>query len=437
MKYFCRAIIILIVGWVAGAFLSPPVQAQTFLCGDVNNDAIGPNIADLTFLVSYLFSDGNPPPVPEAADVDGQIGITVSDVTYFVSFLFRGGDDLICAFAHEDNSGGCTWPPWKAASTVMEWNHDDIRGNCIGYEPNGNDSEYMFVELVGNDLHIYHLNAYYQCCLEYAVTYTVDSFNITAVETDTGEPCDCYCYFNLESILYDLPITQPAQYFITLIGIDGDTVGVDTVTLSTNDYVNIEVVGNDLHINHVNAYYQCCLMYVIEYDINGNSITAQEADTGEQCDCYCYFNLQSILYNLPNNWYEVTVIGITGDTLAVDTVVVDFSYPLLGYDQSGCLEKSASSDSAEVEYHYARGTLTMRHGNAFFNCGAILTVHFEQAGDTLRFYEINVSSDYAYCMCYFEVLATVANIAPGNYIAEIYGEEPMILVDRRELTLGK
>jgi plastocyanin len=50
------------------------------------------NISDLTFLVAYLFSEGDLPPCTEEADVDGSgtpLGIT--DLTYLVAYLFGGG----------------------------------------------------------------------------------------------------------------------------------------------------------------------------------------------------------------------------------------------------------------------------------------------------------------------------------------------------------
>jgi hypothetical protein len=32
------------------------------VCGDANNDGTGPDLSDLTYLVSYLFMGGPPPP---------------------------------------------------------------------------------------------------------------------------------------------------------------------------------------------------------------------------------------------------------------------------------------------------------------------------------------------------------------------------------------
>ncbi|MBU8933606.1 MAG: hypothetical protein KOO62_06330 [candidate division Zixibacteria bacterium] len=49
------------------------------------------NIADLTYLVSYLFTGGSEPPCMEEADINGDGEINIADLTYLVSYLFTGG----------------------------------------------------------------------------------------------------------------------------------------------------------------------------------------------------------------------------------------------------------------------------------------------------------------------------------------------------------
>jgi hypothetical protein len=63
-----------------------------WVCGNINNDPSGlTNIADLTYLVAYLFGGGPPPPVFEAADMQCNGKVNISDLTYFVGYLFGGG----------------------------------------------------------------------------------------------------------------------------------------------------------------------------------------------------------------------------------------------------------------------------------------------------------------------------------------------------------
>ena len=67
---------------------------QQFGCcvkrGDVNHDC-SVNVADLTYLVDYLFFAGPPPPCEEECDVNGDGAINVADLTYLVDYLFFAG----------------------------------------------------------------------------------------------------------------------------------------------------------------------------------------------------------------------------------------------------------------------------------------------------------------------------------------------------------
>jgi hypothetical protein len=72
-------------------------DACDFICGDVDGSGGSANVADLTYLVDYLYFDGPPPPTMGAADVDGSGGDpNIADLTYLVDYLFFGGPDPIC-----------------------------------------------------------------------------------------------------------------------------------------------------------------------------------------------------------------------------------------------------------------------------------------------------------------------------------------------------
>ena len=58
--------------------------------GDVDHNG-SVNIADLSYLVTYLFLSGPAPPCPEEGDVDANGAINVVDLTYLVDYLFFSG----------------------------------------------------------------------------------------------------------------------------------------------------------------------------------------------------------------------------------------------------------------------------------------------------------------------------------------------------------
>jgi len=68
-----------------------------YLCGDADNDGIGPNIADLVYLVLYMFQDGPPPEIFLSVDVDGNgTGPDIADLVYLAMYMFQEGDPLNC-----------------------------------------------------------------------------------------------------------------------------------------------------------------------------------------------------------------------------------------------------------------------------------------------------------------------------------------------------
>jgi len=72
------------------------VVSVTAICGDVDDSGGDPDIADLIYLVDYMFNGGPEPPVPAAADVDGTPGLEIGDLVYLVDFMFTDGPALVC-----------------------------------------------------------------------------------------------------------------------------------------------------------------------------------------------------------------------------------------------------------------------------------------------------------------------------------------------------
>lgn len=70
------------------------LTVESFVCGNIDGDPAGEvNVADLTYLVSFLFLGGPAPQPMASGNVDCLGGDTpnIADLTYLVNFLFRGG----------------------------------------------------------------------------------------------------------------------------------------------------------------------------------------------------------------------------------------------------------------------------------------------------------------------------------------------------------
>lgn len=84
------------IGWNIDNVQVINYACVTWTCGDIDGSGGNANVADLTYLVDYIFFEGSAPPVMEAANVDGEGGINVADLTYLVDYLFFEGPELIC-----------------------------------------------------------------------------------------------------------------------------------------------------------------------------------------------------------------------------------------------------------------------------------------------------------------------------------------------------
>jgi hypothetical protein len=68
-------------------------SGYSYVYGDANGDGIV-TVADLVFLLNYLFKKGAAPDPPSAGDPNADCVITVGDVVYLTNYLFRLGDPL-------------------------------------------------------------------------------------------------------------------------------------------------------------------------------------------------------------------------------------------------------------------------------------------------------------------------------------------------------
>ena len=74
------------------------IQQGFGCCVDIRGNADNtaeqePNVADIVYMVDFLFRGGPPPDCPMEADVDNEDGpgMNVADIVFLVDYLFRGG----------------------------------------------------------------------------------------------------------------------------------------------------------------------------------------------------------------------------------------------------------------------------------------------------------------------------------------------------------
>lgn len=424
---------------ITALILSTPITLSAG-CGDIDNNGSNCDISDILYLVEYMFNLGSPPLNISDADGDGNGQLDISDLLCFVDYTFNNTLKPSCFPIHSDSSGSCLSGSTRSSSPLKL-----PLSICLD-ESETDSVESMEVYLNVHTLTVQHINAYYNCCCMYATEiifdYENDNLNLTIIESDTTtSPCRCDCYFNFETVVNDIPTESLSQIQVTLIDQYGDTVEVKNLLISEQEYMTAEAFNGNIHIKHYNAFYNCCIGYHVEYTLEENVITAREFDSLNACDCLCYYNLESVLYNLVPGEYKVVLIGgyFETDTIGVDTVIINDDSPsLIGSTKSNCIDDQFI-ETTSIGYEYSDNILTLNHMKAYYNCGFQLNMLFGKYNDTLRFYEYNKSNDYLLCMCYFDITASVSNIKPGSYIVELYrknypGKEAY-LDDRRTIEL--
>ncbi|MCX6828711.1 MAG: PKD domain-containing protein [candidate division Zixibacteria bacterium] len=72
-----------------------PGKVKIFVCGDANGSGIT-NIADVTFIINFLYKGGPPPVPPASGDLNKSGNINIQDVTYLINYLYKSGPAPNC-----------------------------------------------------------------------------------------------------------------------------------------------------------------------------------------------------------------------------------------------------------------------------------------------------------------------------------------------------
>lgn len=87
-------------GKLGAGLINPEAALQSVtsnLCGDLNQDFVGPDLSDLIFLVDYLLLGGLPPRNLAVTHLDPGPGLPdIADLSWLVDYLFFGGPAPLC-----------------------------------------------------------------------------------------------------------------------------------------------------------------------------------------------------------------------------------------------------------------------------------------------------------------------------------------------------
>jgi hypothetical protein len=68
---------------------------KPFKCGDVNGTG-DVSLADIVYLISYLFKFGPEPDPQYCGDTNGDGNVSLSDIVYLIAYLFKFGPEPVC-----------------------------------------------------------------------------------------------------------------------------------------------------------------------------------------------------------------------------------------------------------------------------------------------------------------------------------------------------
>ena len=73
--------------WLGSATMTVQVA---YTAGDANGDT-GLDIDDVVFIISYIFSGGDPPIPLDSADADCSGNVDIDDAVFLINYIFGGG----------------------------------------------------------------------------------------------------------------------------------------------------------------------------------------------------------------------------------------------------------------------------------------------------------------------------------------------------------
>ncbi|HUV29523.1 MAG TPA: hypothetical protein VMY05_00330 [Acidobacteriota bacterium] len=236
---------------------------------------------------------------------------------------------------------------------------------------------------------------------------------------------------------------------------DGDA---DKIIQSDSDCVVYQYgPGDTLHIQHVNAAFNCCPGEISAHvSVKNKVITITERESEQGCRCLCLFDADYVIPDVPAGDYVLKMVEPYVNEAEGDEPL-EFSVSLTPSSSgSYCIQRDfypwnlspapsgqlvGSTDCKEFEPHVAAHTpatqdciqyqydgssvLQLNHINAGFNCCPVITAEISVDGGVIRITEKDsLFEGGCLCLCLFDVQYEIRDLRPGKY--KIVVTEPLL-----------
>jgi hypothetical protein len=202
----------------------------------------------------------------------------------------------------------------------------------------GDSRQGIVVTATASSIRLDHVSALLNCCSTKTVVVDRDGFTVRFNYRESGDFCFCLCPFDISAEMRNL---GPGLYRVEVWD-EGGCIHTAEVTVPPpasvlvsaasacksmaegpgEEAVEVELIGNDLHVLHRDAYLNCCLELAIDMEREPGLIRLREIDNGLPCDCLCPIDILIVVTDLEPGSYQVELYGVGGYLLAQRSIDV-------------------------------------------------------------------------------------------------------------------
>ena len=184
--------------------------------------------------------------------------------------------------------------------------------------------------------------------------------------------------------------------------------------------------GDTVTVLHLDAHYNCASRLKLQVTVSGKQILVQEQiiNPGELARCMCNYDLSVPVSGLSDGTYQVELFNAEGKLAGSTSVTVSGAGQITvsSTTQSVCKPPPAKTYSTSgLSVSVNGGAVTIQHKDAYYNCAHKLKLTAKLSGTVIEAREVITNPKQgAYCMCHYDLSATVNNVPAGSYTVKLY-----------------